>query len=62
MWLVNEKGAAAAAGRLPGAPEGFAERAQRLLGHVRVTPAELQRSVDPGAALVEDVRVACAAT
>jgi hypothetical protein len=40
-WLVNEKGAVAAAGRLPGAPAGFAERAQGLLAAPGASSAEL---------------------
>lgn len=38
-WVLNEKGAVAAAGRLPGAPAGFAERTQALF------------ALDPGDAL-----------
>ena len=59
-WLVNEKGAIAAAGALPGAPEGFASRAHHLLGQVGTTPRELAASLDAATALVDQVRATCA--
>lgn len=33
-WLINEKGAVAVAGRLPGAAPGFTERAQGIMARV----------------------------
>lgn len=59
-WLVNEKGAVAAAGRLPGAPAGFAPRAFDLLGAVGTGPDALGATLDAATALVADVRAACA--
>lgn len=40
-WLVNEKGAVAAAGRLPGAPDGFSADAGALLAAPLGSPAEV---------------------
>ncbi|MEV0153676.1 nucleotidyltransferase domain-containing protein [Micromonospora sp. NPDC050686] len=54
-WLVNEKGMVASAGRLPGAPPGFASRAQALLGAVGRTPEELARTLADARRLVADV-------
>jgi predicted nucleotidyltransferase len=59
-WLVNEKGAVASAGRLPGAPPDFAARAQAVLAHLGSTPEELAAAVAAAAALLADVRAACA--
>ncbi len=59
-WVLNEKGAIAAAGALPGAPSGFAERAQALLAHVGGTPAELSATLDAAAGLVAEVERAVA--
>lgn len=59
-WLLNEKGAVAAAGRLPGAPAGFARRAHGLLAHPGAAPDELAATLDAATALVEEVRAACA--
>lgn len=58
-WLVNEKGAVDAAGRLPGAPEGFATRAHGLLAHLGRTPRKLTAALDAAAALVRDVEAVC---
>ena len=58
-WLVNEKGAIAAAGRLPCAPPGFASRAHRLLAEVGSTAAQLADTLDTAAALVQDVLSQC---
>ncbi len=58
-WLVNEKGAVRSAGRLPGAPAGFADRAHGLLAAVGSTPAELAATLDAADALVRDTSVAC---
>ena len=55
-WLVNEKGAIAAAGRLPSAPTGFDGRAQVLLGALGATPDELTAAVATARELVEAVR------
>ncbi len=59
-WLINEKGAIAAAGRIPGAPAHFAMRAPRLLGRIGSSPAELAASIGDGQRLVEETAAACA--
>jgi hypothetical protein len=59
-WVVNEKSAIAAAGALPNAPAGFAERAHALLAHVGATPEELTATLDTASALVADVERAVA--
>lgn len=61
-WLINEKGAVAAAGTLPGAPPRFAERAQAILGALGRTPAELAVTLDAAEALVAEVSAACGRT
>jgi predicted nucleotidyltransferase len=58
-WLVNEKGAIAAAGRLPSAPAGFAARAQELFGSLDATPASLANSLRRAEALIGVVGDAC---
>ncbi|MEV0387333.1 nucleotidyltransferase domain-containing protein [Nonomuraea sp. NPDC050643] len=60
VWLINEKGMVASAGRLPSAPAGFGERAQGLLAAVGRTPEEIGHTIDAAAGLVADVREACA--
>ncbi|TYB60250.1 nucleotidyltransferase domain-containing protein [Nonomuraea sp. PA05] len=60
-WLINEKGMVASAGRLPSAPENFAERAQALLAGVGSTAGEIGRTIDAAAGLIADVRAACGA-
>jgi hypothetical protein len=58
-WLVNEKGAVAAAGRLPIAPPGFADRAHAVLAAAGRRPEELSAAVAAAADLVRDVAAAC---
>ncbi len=58
-WLVNEKGAVASAGRLPGAPVGFPERAHGVLAHLGSTPSELNSAIDAARDLVADTTTAC---
>ncbi|MEU9830847.1 nucleotidyltransferase domain-containing protein [Streptosporangium sp. NPDC048047] len=57
-WLINEKGMVASAGRLPGAPGGFAVRAGRLLGRVGEPPEPIAGTVAEAAALMREVRAA----
>ncbi|MGY1823956.1 nucleotidyltransferase family protein [Geodermatophilus sp. SYSU D00079] len=59
-WLVNEKGAVAAAALLPGAPADFAVRAHGVLGTLGTRPDELATAVATAAALLTDVERACA--
>jgi hypothetical protein len=58
-WLINEKGAVAAAGRLSIAPAEFAERAHRLLAATGRSAAELSGTVADARQLVEDTAIAC---
>ena len=60
-WLVNEKGAVAAGGRLHLAPEGFPDQAHGLLARVGTSPEELTAVLDAAAALVARTAAACAA-
>ncbi|TDE93954.1 nucleotidyltransferase domain-containing protein [Occultella glacieicola] len=53
-WLVNEKGAIEAAGRLPGAPPDFATRAHHLFGEVG--PRGLAAAIDRAEVLLAQVR------
>lgn len=54
-WLVNEKGAVAAASRLQCAPTGFADRAHAVLSGLGTRPATLHAGVDAAAQLVREV-------
>lgn len=58
-WLVNEKGAVIAAGRLANAPSGFSQRAAAILAHLGTEPEELEVAVRAAAQLLIDVRTAC---
>lgn len=58
-WLINEKGAVAAAARLPNAPTGFGPRAQQVCGHIGSTTAELRDTLTNARRLLEDTRAAC---
>lgn len=61
-WLINEKGAVAAAGRLEIAPEGFTDRAHGVLATLGTSTEELTAALDAAAALVAGTRAACRAT
>lgn len=54
-WLINEKGAIDAAGRLPSAPPGFAARAQQVLGNAATTGRVLSAALAAARTLVADV-------
>lgn len=58
-WLINEKGMVAAAGRLPSAPDDFADRAHALFASVGRTPEEIERTVAAAERLITEVRAAC---
>jgi len=58
-WLINEKGAVASTGRLPGSPAGFTARAQGLLGGLGTSANELRAALDAAALLLRDVEHAC---
>ncbi|MFD1506022.1 DNA polymerase subunit beta [Georgenia yuyongxinii] len=55
QWLVNEKGAIAAADRLPAAPEGFAARAHGILAGLETGAESLEVALDGGTILIRDV-------
>lgn len=59
-WAINEKGLVTAAGRLPAAPPGFAERAHAILGGLGTTPASLTAAITRTVALLARTRDACA--
>jgi hypothetical protein len=56
VWVTNEKGTVALAGRQPGAPHDFTERAMRLLGGLGTSRRELSASIDAAVSLVADTR------
>lgn len=58
-WLINEKGAVDAAGRLAVAPPDFASRAHALLGAVGTTPAAVADTLHATRRLVEETIAAC---
>ena len=58
-WLINEKGAVSAAGRLAGAPPDFTERAHGVLAHLGRGPDELGAAVTAAADLVSRVTTVC---
>jgi predicted nucleotidyltransferase len=60
-WLVTEKGAVAAAGRLPNAPPRFTDRVARLLGNVGTTAADQAATVAAARELAAEVRKAIGA-
>ena len=61
QWLINEKGAVAATGRLGVAPPDFAARCQQVLAAVGTRPDELANALGAAELIVDDVRAACTA-
>ena len=61
QWLINEKGAVAATGRLGVAPPDFAARCQQVLAAVGTRPDELANALRAAELIVDDVRAACTA-
>lgn len=59
-WLINEKGAVAAAAVLPGAPERFRQRVEEVFAGVHGDPVRLTGAIDVAADLVLDTADACA--
>lgn len=59
-WLVNEKGAVAAAAAIPGAPAGFRARAEAVFAQLDAEPERLTSAIDAAADLVLDTADACA--
>lgn len=59
-WLVNEKGAVAAAAALPGAPEHFATRMNAVFAAVDGDPVRLSAALDAAADLILDTADSCA--
>ncbi|MFC7527893.1 nucleotidyltransferase domain-containing protein [Actinoplanes sp. GCM10030250] len=60
QWLINEKGAVAAAGALPGAPDGFRSRVDAAFAAVNNDPMHLTLAIDIAADLVLETTDACA--
>ncbi len=60
QWLINEKGAVAAAAALPGAPERFRERVDEVFAGMDRDPLRLSAVLDSAADLVLDTADACA--
>ena len=58
-WLVNEKGAVAAVGRLPGAPSGFAEHVDRIFAAFTGDTDALRAALDMAEQLVERTGRVC---
>jgi predicted nucleotidyltransferase len=59
IWLINEKGAIAAAGAIALAPGDFARRAHGLLGNLGTSPEQLAASLQIAAGLVAETEGAC---
>ena len=59
-WLINEKGAVAAADALPGAPARFRERVDATFAGMDGDPLRLTGAIDTAADLVLDTADACA--
>lgn len=59
-WLINEKGAVAAAATLPGAPERFRQRVDAVFAGLDGDPVRLTGAIDAAADLVLDTADACA--
>jgi hypothetical protein len=59
-WLINEKGAVAAAAAIPGAPRDFRSRAEAVFAHLDGDPERLTAAIDAAADLVLDTADACA--
>lgn len=55
-WLINEKGMVAAAGSLPIAPPGFADRAARVCGRIGSEPETMRQTMRDAADLIAEVR------
>ncbi|WP_328462282.1 nucleotidyltransferase domain-containing protein [Actinoplanes sp. NBC_00393] len=60
QWLINEKGAVAAAGALPGAPDRFQARVDAAFAAVTNDPMHLALAIDIAADLVLETSDACA--
>jgi hypothetical protein len=59
-WLINEKGAVAAAGSLPGAPDRFQARVDAAFAALNSDPLHLTLAIDIAADLVLETSDACA--
>jgi predicted nucleotidyltransferase len=59
-WLINEKGAVAAAAAVPGAPPKFRERAEAVFAGLDGGAEQLTGAIDAAADLVLDTADACA--
>jgi hypothetical protein len=59
-WLINEKGAIAAADALPGAPPRFRARVEAIFAGLDADPVRLTAALDAATDLVLDTADACA--
>ncbi|SDT76609.1 nucleotidyltransferase domain-containing protein [Actinoplanes derwentensis] len=59
-WLINEKGAVAAASVLPGAPSGFRARVDTVFATIEPDPLRLAEAIDLTADIVLETVDACA--
>ena len=59
-WLTHEKGMVASAGRLPGAPPGFADQAHAVLAAIGASSSQIADAVSRAAALIAKVHAAVA--
>jgi hypothetical protein len=59
-WLINEKGAIAAADALPGAPPRFRPRVEAIFAGLDADPVRLTAALDAATDLVLDTADACA--
>ncbi len=57
-WLTHEKGMVASAGRLPGAPSGFADQAHAVLTAIGTSSPQIADAVSRAAALIAKVHAA----
>ncbi|MEV6298209.1 nucleotidyltransferase domain-containing protein [Actinoplanes sp. NPDC051861] len=60
QWLINEKGAVASAGALPGAPKSFQGRVDAAFAAINNDPLHLTLAIDIAADLVLETTDACA--
>jgi predicted nucleotidyltransferase len=61
-WLITEKGAVEAAGRLPGSPPRFSSHAHGVLARLGDRPEQLSAALDAASQLLAEVRAVCRMT
>ena len=58
-WLINEKGAIAAAGRLPDAPAGFTDQARAVVADLGTAPHDVAATLERADRLIDATTTAC---